>query len=195
MDPYPSRVARVASLFLLLGLLFGCKGEKPWTGWWTPGDSVDNVGYKPEQPIAFSHNLHAGKMKMDCQYCHSSARRSSSAGVPSSNVCMGCHKLAKTDAPDIKFLTEKYEKNEPIEWTKVHDLPDYVRFSHRAHVERFGPLTRKEGAKESAEVCANCHGDMKKETVAKQNAPLQMGWCIDCHVTNEAPTSCNTCHY
>lgn len=196
----------VATISLSI-LLVGCRGDKPWTGWYTPGDSVDNVGYKPEQPIKFSHEKHAGEMAIDCHYCHAAARRSTSAGVPPSNTCMGCHKFAKTDSEQIKYLSGKYDKNEPIEWVKVHDLPDYVRFTHQRHVA-------------AGVSCETCHGEVKKMDVAQQAAPLQMGWCIDCHVTKQIEhetllskldpqskehkdaakvfppgISCNTCHY
>ena len=160
----------------------GCKGNKFWTGWWTPGDTVDNVGYKPDQPIKFSHSLHAGEKQMDCQYCHSSARRSAVAGIPSMNTCMGCHKFVATDKDPIKFLTKKYEANEPIEWIKVHDMPDFVRFTHQRHVN-------------SGVSCETCHGDVKTMDTAQQSESLQMGWCVDCHIKNEAPIGCASCHY
>lgn len=195
MELFPSHVRHFAALLVLVFNLVGCKGDKPWTGFWTPGDSVDNVGYKPEQVMPFDHSLHAGQMQMDCQYCHSGARRSAVAGIPPMNTCMGCHKFARTDAEPIKFLTEKYNNKEALEWTKVHDLPDYVRFSHKPHMLKFMPMSDPNAPTESAEVCAQCHGDLKKMTVAQQVAPLQMGWCIDCHIQNEAPISCNTCHY
>ena len=194
MDLFPSRVRILALLAIVALTSVGCeRGGKFWTGLWSPGDSVDNVGYKPEQVLPFSHKLHAGDMKMDCQYCHSGARRSAAAGVPPMNTCMGCHKFAKTDAESIKLLTSQYEKNEALEWTKVHDLPDFVRFSHKPHILKFMP--KGEENPESSEVCAKCHGEVKEMTVAQQAAPLQMGWCVDCHINNEAPISCNTCHF
>ncbi|MDA9951068.1 cytochrome c family protein [Oligoflexaceae bacterium] len=149
---------------------------------WTPGDTVDNVGYKPKQPIPYSHKLHAGQMEIPCEYCHSSARRSFSAGIPSTNTCMGCHKYAATDKEAIKFITEKYKKNEPIEWVKVHDLPDFVRFPHKRHVKANVP-------------CQECHGDVENMEVVEQVAPLQMGWCVGCHKERKAPLQCYTCHY
>jgi len=181
-----SFVSRSAKLLLFMFILVqaGCKigGPKPWTGWWTPGDSVDNVGYKPDQPIPFPHDLHAGEKKIPCQYCHSSARRSHVAGVPPLNTCMGCHRYVATDKEPIKYLTAKYEANEPVKWTKVHDIPDYVRFTHQPHVL-------------AGVGCESCHGDVKKMGVAAQAKPLQMGWCIECHLENEVPVSCSTCHY
>ena len=158
--------------------------------WWfyTPGDTVDNVGFRPEQPIPFSHKLHAGKRQIPCEYCHSSARRSFSAGIPSGNTCMGCHKVVKTDSPYIKHITEKYNKNEPMEWVKVHDLPDFVRFPHKRHI-----LSKEQGG--AALQCQDCHGQVQDMDVVEQVAPLQMGWCIGCHKERKAPTDCIACHY
>lgn len=172
----------IASVVLLSWFQVGCRGKHPWTGMYTPGDSVENVGYQPDQPINFSHKLHAGDKQIPCQYCHSAARRSIVAGIPPVNTCMGCHQFVKTDSPEIKKIAAKWEANEPIEWTKVHDLPDFVRFTHKRHIA-------------AGLDCKECHGDVASMTTAKQVAPLQMGWCIDCHVNNNAPTSCNTCHY
>lgn len=187
-------------------VLYGSQGFSWWM--WTPGDTVDNSsqslfveGYRPDQPILFSHKLHAGELKMSCNYCHHSARRSPVAGVPPTNTCMGCHKLVNIQAEPIKYLTEKYNKNEPIEWVRVHDLPDFVRFSHQVHVNAKG-LDGK-----ALLECQSCHGPVESMTIVEQWAPLQMGWCIDCHnkvkvpaqgkkpAETYAPVSCNTCHY
>jgi hypothetical protein len=150
---------------------------------WTPGDTVDDVGYKPTQPIPFSHKLHAGDKNIPCQYCHSSARRSAAAGIPSLNTCMGCHRLVATDKPNIKIITEHWKNNEPMQWVKVDDLPDFVRFSHKIHVT---------GAKLQ---CQECHGPVQTMDVVDQEAPLQMGWCIGCHKQKNAKTDCIACHY
>ena len=203
MDPFPSRACSLAALLLFSLCLTSCdnplaQGEKPWTGMWSPGDSVDNPGYKPDQPIHFDHSLHVGKNQMDCQYCHSGARHSPVAGVPSMNTCMGCHKFVKTDTPAIKLLTDHYNRNEAIEWTKVHDLPDFVKFTHEAHIHKFKERALAESPDadiHSKEFCLPCHGEVEKMDIVEQVAPLSMGWCIDCHVQNDAPTSCNTCHF
>lgn len=172
-------VGRFSFLFCLVLSLSGCRG---WW-FWTPGDTVDNVGYHPAQPINnFSHKLHAGDRKIPCEYCHSSARRSAVAGIPSSNTCMGCHRFVATDKESIKLITEKFEKNEPVEWVKVHDLPDFVRFTHKRHVA--AGLT-----------CQECHGKVEEMTTASQGAPLQMGWCVSCHEEKNAPLQCQTCHF
>ena len=130
------------------------------------------VEYAPllEQPIEYSHMLHAGELKIACEYCHSQARRSIHAGVPETETCMNCHKVIPNEGrPELQKLTAFYESGEPIPWQKVHDLPDFVYFSHKRHVR---------GGVE----CTECHGNMAQEmTVAKRVNTLQMGWCLDCH--------------
>ena len=164
------------------------KRSWPNTKWWfwTPGDTVDDswpVPYQPKQPIAFSHKLHAGKMKMDCQYCHASARKSKSAGIPATeSVCMGCHKVAATDREPIKWLANEVKEGRAIEWIKVHDLPDFVRFHHKPHVQ-------------AGVTCQECHGQVEEMEEVYQHAPLQMGWCLRCHQDRGAPQKCYTCHY
>ena len=98
------------------------------------------------------------------------------------NTCMGCHRFVATDKESIKWLTEKYQKDEPVEWIKVHDLPDFVRFSHKIHV----------GA---GIACQDCHGQVQDMEVVEQVAWLQMGWCLECHRQKGASTECMTCHY
>ncbi|MCZ2394519.1 MAG: c-type cytochrome [Chitinophagales bacterium] len=140
-------------------------------------------GYAPEQPIKFSHALHAGQNKIDCQYCHSGAEKSRHAVIPSVAVCMNCHKYVQ-EGPKFgnKEIAKIYEysgwdpesstfKNapKPIQWVKVHNLPDYVYFNHSQHV--------KVGGIE----CQTCHGNVQEMEVVQQFAPLSMGWCINCH--------------
>lgn len=176
------RLVVLASLAAVSWLTASSRVAVAWT-MWTPGDTVDNVGYKPEQPIPFSHKLHAGDKKIPCQYCHSAARRSTTGGIPPMNTCMGCHRLVATDRPWIQKITESYKKNEPISWVKVHDLPDFVRFSHKIHVVS-GGLD-----------CQECHGKVQEMEIVEQVAPLQMGWCIDCHRQKGAKLDCIACHY
>lgn len=193
----------------LLACLLILSSNTGFAWWaWTPGDHVDNSiqsqfvnGYHPDQPIPFSHKLHAGDRGIECQYCHNAARRSQSAGIPPMNTCMGCHKIVKADAEPIKMMAKMYKENEPVVWTKVHDLPDYVRFTHQPHV------LAKDSNGNQLLSCESCHGEVKEMTTVAQWAPLQMGWCIECHnkqrepvspggpVLTYAPTSCNTCHH
>ncbi|MBP6217057.1 MAG: cytochrome c3 family protein [Oligoflexales bacterium] len=176
---------------------------------WTPGDTVDSSsqslfskGYHPKQPIpTFSHRIHAGERRIPCEYCHSSARRSPVAGIPPLNTCMGCHKIVNTDAEPIKKITKLFEEGKSIDWVKVNDLPDFVRFSHQPHV------LAKDVQGKPLLSCSSCHGEVQGMGTVEQWAPLQMGWCLDCHnkvkipahdglpAVRYAPTSCNTCHF
>lgn len=137
------------------------------------------LGYAPEQPIAFSHELHAGTYEIDCQYCHTGVRISKSANIPSANICMNCHKYVLPESPQIQKIwaavdyqaeTDTYGPNQkPIEWIRVHNIPDLAYFNHAQHVN-VGGLD-----------CENCHGDVTQMAVIKQTKLLTMGWCIDCH--------------
>lgn len=143
-----------------------------------------NQNYQPDQPIPFSHELHAGTYKINCQYCHSNVSVSRHASVPSLNVCMNCHRSVAIDKPYIKQLTEAYDKGETIPWKKVHLLPDFVKFNHSAHI-----LAGKQ--------CQECHGPIETMPVVYQWSSLSMGWCVNCHrkPENNAPVNCSTCHY
>lgn len=150
-------------------------------------------GYAPEQPIKFSHKLHAGDNKINCQYCHTGVEKSRHANIPSANVCMNCHKnissgpqygtteIAKIYAAlDYNPDKQTYGPNpKPIKWVRVHNLPDLAYFNHSQHV--------KVGGIE----CKQCHGAIDSMDVVKQNAPLTMGWCVDCHRTTEVKTDSN----
>jgi hypothetical protein len=150
-------------------------------GGWAFLDTFSNVGYAPIQPIPFSHKLHAGTRKIPCLYCHSNAERSRHATIPSTNVCMNCHLVVRTDKPAIQQVTKLYEEGKPIPWVRVHRVPDYVYFSHRWHVAR-------------GIACQTCHGQIQTEDVVRQAENLKMGWCISCHRQNKASQECNTCH-
>ncbi len=126
------------------------------------------VGYAPKQPISYSHKLHAGELNIDCRYCHYTVEKSAHAAIPPTEVCMNCHKLVKTDSPEIKKVLESYMTDKPIEWVKIHQLPDYSYFDHSRHVS-------------VGVSCVECHGRVDKMDVVFQNEPLSMGWCLDCH--------------
>lgn len=127
-----------------------------------------SVGYAPEQPVPFSHRLHAGDLGLDCRYCHNTVEESAHAAVPPTHTCMNCHTNIRNDSPLLAPIRESYETGEPVEWNRVHDLPDYAYFNHSAHV------TRGIG-------CASCHGRIDTMEVVTQQEPLSMGWCLDCH--------------
>jgi len=136
-------------------------------------------GYAPKQPIAFSHKIHAGQYEIDCQYCHTGVRKSKSANIPSLNICMNCHTQVKTNSPQIQKLTAAYQNDDPIEWVRVHNLPDLAYFNHAQHV--------KVGGIE----CQTCHGPIEEMEVVQQYSLLTMGWCIDCHRKTEVNTKDN----
>jgi hypothetical protein len=165
----------------------------------------------PEQPIPFSHKLHAGELEMQCQFCHNEARNSVHAGVPPLQTCMNCHQHIKTNNPNVQLIHQAYcgepkctverdefgqpvapESAQPVPWKKVHDLPDYVRFTHKRHVR-------------AGVECTECHGQVQLQgdyewktithdgeemeirevsSVMVRESTLQMGWCLDCHGTH-----------
>jgi mono/diheme cytochrome c family protein len=130
-------------------------------------------GYAPKQPIAFSHKLHAGEMKINCAYCHTGVYKGKQSGIPSANICMNCHNAIKRESPEIQKIYTAIETNKPIEWVRVHNLPDLAYFNHAQHTN-VGGLE-----------CKNCHGEIEKMEVVQQRSSLTMGWCIDCHRKSE----------
>lgn len=133
--------------------------------------------YSPDQPIEFSHKVHAGQNKIDCQYCHTSAEESRYAGIPSVQLCMNCHILvksgAKTGTQEISKIYSALESGKAIEWIKVHNIPDHVYFNHAQHVNA-GKVD-----------CQQCHGPVETMDRITQVEDLSMGWCIDCHRNTE----------
>src|SRR5215468_2431824 len=127
------------------------------------------IGYQPDQPVPYSHALHAGELGLDCRYCHSTIERAAKAAIPPAATCMNCHSTVKKDSDVLLPIRQAFaEPNEPVHWTRVHDLPDYVYFNHQAHVN-------------AAIGCETCHGRIDQMVKVYQFAPLTMQWCIDCH--------------
>ena len=179
---------RLVGVFVILIAFGGMKSC--WDACYDLGVYYDwetQKGYHPEQPIKFSHKLHAGDNEIACQYCHNSVEKSRHAGIPSVNICMNCHKGIQTGpqygekeiskiyaASGFDPKTGNYTNPQnPIKWIKVHTLPDHVYFNHSQHVV----VGKQE--------CATCHGDVKKMTTVEQKAPLTMKWCIECHRKTE----------
>jgi cytochrome c551/c552 len=150
-------------------------------------DATSGLGrqqyYQPDQPIWFSHKVHAGQNKIDCEYCHFTAETSMHAGIPPASVCMNCHSQVKegkrTGKKEIEKIYAAIKENKPIEWIKVHNLPDHVYFNHAQHVNA-GKLD-----------CAECHGDVAQMDQVAQVKDLSMGWCIDCHRTKSVQFATN----
>ena len=134
-------------------------------------------GYSPDQPILFSHRVHAGDNRIDCKYCHTGVMTSKHAGIPSVNLCMNCHMAVRsgrnTGTVEIEKIYKALESGKPIQWIKVHNLPDHTYFNHAQHVNA-GKVA-----------CESCHGDVKTMDRIKQVQLLSMGWCIDCHRKTE----------
>lgn len=178
---------KIIGAIIGLGVLFGVSGfvyaltnNKLQIGY--------NNNYEPTQPIPYSHALHAGKLGIDCKYCHTTSEVSRHASVPSLNVCMNCHiqvrQFQGKPSANIDKLVDAYSNNTPIAWQKVHLLPDHVKFDHSRHVK-------------AGKTCQQCHGEIQTMDVVKQNADLSMGWCVNCHrqPENNASVNCGTCHY
>jgi mono/diheme cytochrome c family protein len=136
-------------------------------------------GYAPKQPINFSHKLHAGQYQIDCNYCHTGVNRGKSATIPSANICMNCHGEIKKGSPEIQKIYKAIEQDKPVEWVRVHNLPDLAYFNHAQHVNVGGVQ------------CEQCHGDVKGMEVIQQKSSLTMGWCIDCHRQTDVNTKGN----
>lgn len=164
----------------------------------------DQQGFAPVQPIAYSHATHAGKLKIDCLYCHYGASRSDVAGVPPVSVCMNCHNAVRKAAgatepnPEISKLVAAWETRlssapKAVEWNRIHDLPDFVHFSHKVHVA-------------NDIRCQECHGPVQDMARVRQASSLSMGWCVNCHRQERTvapthwkrtggPLDCAACHW
>ncbi len=127
-----------------------------------------DVGYRPEQPVDYSHKLHAGELGMDCRYCHTSVEKSQEAIIPPTETCMNCHSVVDVESEKLALVRESWETGKPIEWVRVHMLPDYAYFDHSVHI------TAGVG-------CASCHGRVDEMEKVMQVEPLSMSWCLDCH--------------
>lgn len=153
----------------------------------------DSVGYEPDQPINFSHKLHAGELEIDCKYCHTSVETSRHASIPSASICMNCHSVVGRDRPEIEKLVAYYNEGAPIPWKRIHKIPDYAYFNHSAHVNK--------GIN-----CVHCHGDVASMEKVSQKLSFRMSSCLNCHNNahtrmpelagkiNNGPVTCGNCH-
>ena len=146
----------------------------------------------PDQPIAFPHPTHVEDLGMDCTFCHRNVTEGAAATIPSAGLCLTCHQVVGDDLPEVEKLREMVAENgRPIDWVRVHRVPDHVHFVHEAHIRFF---SERDGIAETA-VCATCHGDVGSMEKVEQVRDLKMGDCVNCHRDNGAPTDCTTCHY
>ncbi len=135
-----------------------------------------DVGYAPKQPVPYSHKLHAGLLGFDCRYCHQNVEDGPHASVPSTATCMNCHTQVKAESELLAPVRASAASGDPVEWVKVHMLPDYVYFDHSVHVNLGG---------EAAIGCTSCHGRVDQMEVVRQEKPLSMSWCLECHMAPE----------
>ena len=174
------RVVRLAPVLAGLGAVYAAA-----VVWYCFSPKTTDVGYQPEQPVPFSHALHAGQLKMDCRYCHNTVERAAYAAIPPTGTCLNCHSpndpvtgqpaltAVHPASPKLKWVRHSAASGEPIPWKKVHDLPDYSYFNHSSHVTK-------------GVSCVSCHGRIDKMEVVYQHETLAMGWCLECH-RNPAP--------
>jgi hypothetical protein len=151
----------VSLIVILNAVVFGV--------WYFFSPQYLETGYAPEQPIAYSHQIHVGKLGLDCQYCHTQVFDSKQANIPATQTCMNCHGQVDSNNPEeVQKIRDSWNSGEPIEWVRVHNLPDYAYFSHEAHVN-------------VGVGCETCHGRIDQMDVVFQKEPLSMSWCLDCH--------------
>jgi hypothetical protein len=156
-----SRVSIFGAVFIVAGLLWllAQVHRSPW---------ITDAHVAREQPIQFSHERHVGGNGIDCRYCHTSVEESGFAGIPPTKTCMNCHAELFATSPFLQPVRESFESGRSIEWTRVHDLPDFVFFDHSIHVSK-------------GVGCTTCHGPVNRMPLMAQEQSLQMEWCLDCH--------------
>ncbi len=162
------RYIKILGVVLSVGAVLGVAGFTYFTS-----PTYIKTGYTPEQPVPYSHKLHAGNLGMDCYYCHYTVYKAAFAAVPTSETCMNCHARVKPASPLLEPVRQSYATGQPVQWVKVHRLADYVYFNHSSHVT-------------AGVSCVSCHGRVDQMVQVKQVKPLNMDFCLECH-RNPAP--------
>lgn len=177
--PLVGLAAALAALFVVYFVI---------TAWLDTPPAVLGFNQAPKQPIAFPHTVHVNVAGLDCQFCHRAVSTDEAATIPTVQQCMFCHATidgtqhSPAAAKEIQKLRAAWQNQTPIDWVRVHRLPDSVQFIHAPHIQR-------------GITCSTCHGDVASMTEVKQVRNLKMRDCVDCHRANNAPTDCTTCHY
>jgi hypothetical protein len=166
MQIFPRSLNKLPLLSAVGGLVVQC--AIVFAFWYYASPKNLQVGYEPTQPVPYSHRLHAGQMGMDCRYCHAQIERAAHAQIPPTQVCMGCHALVLTQDARLAPVRASWESNQPIEWVKVHKLPEHAYFDHSPHLA-------------AGVGCATCHGRIDQMDVVRLDKPISMGWCLECH--------------
>lgn len=138
--------------------------------YWSP--VVTQVGVEMEQPVPFSHKHHVAELGLDCRYCHTSVEKAAFAGMPATETCMTCHSQVWRDAPMLEPVRQSWARHQPLHWTRVNDLPDYVFFDHSIHIQK-------------GVGCVSCHGRIDQMPLTSKAADLTMRWCLECHRSPE----------
>ena len=162
----------IAKISLILAVILAGVGFYVYTVF-ARSSYLTNQYLERQQPVQFSHKHHVGDDGIDCRYCHTSVETSYSAGIPPTQTCMNCHSQLWSDSPYLEPVRASYRENKPIEWERVHDLPEYVYFNHSIHVAK-------------GVGCSSCHGDVANMPAVYQENSLQMEWCLSCHRNTEA---------
>jgi hypothetical protein len=156
-----ARVTIFGSVFILAAAVWALAEVNRSS--WNTGAFVNR-----EQPVQFSHKHHVGDDGIDCRYCHTTVEKAASAGIPPTKTCMNCHTQIWADSPYLEPVRKSWQSGQPIKWTRVHDLPDYVYFNHSIHVNK-------------GVGCSTCHGQVDNMALTYQYSSLQMEWCLSCH--------------
>ena len=166
MQLFPRSLNYLPLLIALAAMLGGA--GLTFAIWYYGSPWNTQVGYAPVQPVAYSHKLHAGELGIDCRYCHANIERSQEAMIPATQTCMGCHAVIKTDSVRLQPVRDSWASDKPLEWVRIHKLPEHAYFDHSVH------LAVGVG-------CTSCHGRIDQMEVVHQDQPLSMSWCLDCH--------------
>jgi hypothetical protein len=160
---WTNRIPYVLTVAIPLGLAAIVGGV-----WWFGSPQYTDVGYAPQQPVLFSHAQHAGDLGIDCRYCHTTVEKAARAAVPPTATCMNCHANVRADSTRLAAVRESAATGRPIEWVRVHMLPDYAYFDHSVHLA-------------AGVGCVSCHGRVDQMRTVRQVQPLSMAWCLACH--------------
>jgi hypothetical protein len=161
--PWWNKLPIVAAIAGSLGPILAIAGV-----WYYFSPWYTDVGYRPVQPVPYSHRLHVGELGLDCRYCHASVEMSPVANVPPTRTCMNCHALVKKDSEQLAPIRDSAQSGRPMRWIRVHKLPDFAYFAHNAHLA-------------AGIGCVTCHGRIDEMETVTQMKPLSMSWCLDCH--------------
>lgn len=154
-------------LYVILAVMF-LGGNVVAFFWYYGSPKYTDVGYRPKQPVDYSHKLHAGDLGMDCRYCHTTVETTPHAGVPPTQTCMNCHSTVRPESEKLALVRESWASGVPIKWVRVHKTPDFAYFDHSSHIN-------------AGVGCESCHGNVREMEVVMQVEPLSMSWCLDCH--------------